>query len=60
MYRYLPRSWRLRLAGGAALPFLLVAGLPLMFSVALVLGAKLWPVLLLLAIVVLVGRILAR
>lgn len=60
MYRYLPRQWKQRIAGGLALLVVLIAGLPLMFSVLLVLAAKLWPVLLAIAIVVLVCRLLAR
>ena len=60
MYRYLPKGWKLRFAAGLALLFMLIAGLPLMFSIAMVLVAKLWPLLLPIAIVVLVGRLLAR
>ncbi len=60
MYRYLPRGWKLRFAGGAALLFMLTAGLPLMLSTFLVLAAKLWPLLLPMAILPLAGRILAR
>ena len=60
MYKYLSKQWRLRIAGGLALLFALIAGAPLMFSVVLVLGAKLWVVLLLMAVLVLVCRNLAR
>jgi len=60
LYDYLPRQWKLRIAGSLALLFMLIAGLPLMFSVALVLGAKLWLVLLPMAILGLVCRILVR
>ena len=60
MYKYLPKQWKLRIAGNLTLLLALIAGLPLMFSVALVVVAKLWPVLLPMAILVLACRILAR
>lgn len=60
MHRYLPKHWKQRFAAGLALLFMVIAGLPLMFSIVLVLAAKLWPVLLPISVLVLVGRILAR
>ena len=59
MYRYLPKQWKLRIAGSLALVIVLIA-VPLMLGIVLVLAAKLWPLLLPIAIVVLVCRILAR
>jgi hypothetical protein len=60
MFRYLPRRWKLRCAAAMALLFMVTAGLPVIFSVALVLAVKLWPVLVSMTILVLACRILAR
>lgn len=60
LYDYLPKQWKQRIAGSLALLIALIAGLPLMFGIALVLVAKLWLVLVPIAILALVCRILAR
>jgi predicted ABC-type sugar transport system permease subunit len=60
MYRYLPKQWKLRIAGGLALFFGVIAGAPLMISVVLVLVVKFWSILLPLAMLAFVYRLLAR
>ncbi len=58
-YKYLPKEWKRRIATSLTLLFMLTAGAPLMFSIALVLITKLAPVLLPLLILTVVVRLLA-
>ena len=60
MLRYLPEQWKRQIGGSLALLFLLIAGVPVILSVAAVFVEKLWPILLSVAVLILVGRLLAR
>jgi hypothetical protein len=60
MSKYLPKQWKRQIASSLALFFLLITGVPLMLSIAVVFVEKLWPILLSIAVLMLVGRLLAR